>query len=455
MGGGGLSAAINSTTTNKNMEEVGGGKLTHELSKSLNDLLHNKNNYCSTTTVEDGLQKEDDVYHKFLNSPPNKNSTATDTDNQQQQQWQKDGQKWLLSAMSKMGVGTNINTLKFWKEHGRVNDMEKFADGRYLVWFVKEIVLGLATTNNNEGGEQTTVVQDNNDSDDNFSHHLMGALQQFHSSIIQLLETTSSSNNNTEEDTTHHTIFGEDPNNNAEEYTAGVMWQMLLQNVHLTPDSLRDALETFSSPQECYEQQSSGGVSLDSYNNDEADIRGEYYAWPSFFRYATLKAAEDNHSSQEYGNSGGDYSSNKRRRSNNSTALHIMGSGGAGGGANNHDWLSLLGYAITYAFLSSPINDMTVMQKMTYLKDNILDSLPNMMNIPNFDNNTKNSLLSGIIACVLDEVAEWIVLDGLALGDNDDDSSEEISPEGKMNVEVCDKLRATLGQIVDLFLVDG
>ena len=449
MGGGGLSAAINSTTTNKNMEEVGGGKLTHELSKSLNDLLHNKNNYCSTTTVEDGLQKEEDVYHKFLNSPPNKNSTDTDdADNQQQQQWwQKDGQKWLLSAMSKMGVGTNINTLKFWKEHGRVNDMEKFADGRYLVWFVKHIVLGLATNNNNnEGGEQTTLQ------DDNFGHHLMGALQQFHSSIIQLLETTSSScNNTTEEDTTHNNIFGEDPNN-AEEYTAGVMWQMLLQNVHLTPDSLRDALETFSSPQECYEQQSSG-VSLDNYNNNEADIRGEYYAWPSFFRYATLKAAEDNHSSQEYGNSG-DYSSNKRRRSNNSKALHIMG-GDAGEGKNNHDWLSLLGYAITYAFLSSPINDMTVMQKMTYLKDNILDSLPNMMNIPNFDYNTKNSLLSGIIACVLDEVAEWIVLDGLALGDDDDDSSEEISPEGKMNVEVCDKLRATLGQIVDLFLVDG
>ena len=122
--------------------------------------------------------------------------------------------------------------------------------------------------------------------------------------------------------------------------------------------------------------------------------------------------------------------------------------GGDGSESKNNDWWPLLGYVITYAFLSStPNNELTTQQKVVYLKDNILDSLPSMMNIPNFNYSIKNSLLSGVIACVLDELGEWIVLDGLVLGDSEEGVS---SGEGG-----SDQQRASVDQVVDLLLVDG
>ena len=93
---------------------------------------------------------------------------------------------------------------------------------------------------------------------------------------------------------------------------------------------------------------------------------------------------------------------------------------------------------------------MTVQEKISHLRTNLLDSLPYMLGIPNFDYNTKHLLCSGIVGCVLDEVGEWIVLDGLVLGEgrggiintNDEEESNK-------------QWRASVSQVVELFTVDG
>lgn len=430
-------AAATATTaiSNNNAapEEESGGKLAHQLSQSLRHFLLPSNNETSTKGAN---EKNKDVYHQYLNSPPN---NSNNEDNEETQQWHKLGKKWLSKSMSSVGVGSNINALKFWKEHGRENDIETYADGRYMVWFVKEILLGLATKNmstnsTNHNGEGTTTYDD-------FSDHMMGVVEQWHMSILQLLNTNGSKTEGNDQ-----TIGGGQSNPNKNDYdndddddTAGVMWLMLLQNAHLTPSSLREAMEVYSSPQERYEQQCNiNSANLESIDDDGDNdtLSGKYFAWPSFFRHVTLEASKV-------------HGPNKRRRSNNSKALRL---GGDGSESKNNDWWPLLGYAITYAFLSTPNNDMTTQQKFVYLKDNILDSLPSMMNIPNFDYNIKKSLLSGVMACVLDELGEWIVLDGLVLGD----SEEEVSlGEGEMNDGICDQQRASVDQVVDLLLVDG
>jgi len=425
------------TATNTIDPSAAGAKICLSLSKSLHDLLINNIECAAAPSISNGDGGEShnnlDVYHQYLNSPPrtniantinnNTNNDLNPVTNETERQWRKRGEVWLSTSSAVVGVGSSGNTLRFWKEHGR-DHKEWFADGRYLVWFVKEILMG-----------PTTLIEDGGDGECDFADRLMGALKSWHLSILQLLDKISD-----QEDRNEHNATAEE----VEDASAGVMWQMLLQNAHLTPASLRDSLEDYTSPQE--------NLASDIHDDDGGDggepLPAEYFAWPSFFRHATLEAAKVH--SREY--SGG---RNKRRRNNDGTrrcfeqTSSILQRGEEDGG-----WWPLFGYAIAYAFLSSSSNQnlsITVEQKMVYLKERIFSSLPDMMNMPDFDCQ-KSALWSGMAACVLDEVGEWIVLDGLVLGEAEDGGGRE---EARMNAEVCDRLRSEVGPIVDLLREDG
>ena len=97
---------------------------------------------------------------------------------------------------------------------------------------------------------------------------------------------------------------------------------------------------------------------------------------------------------------------------------------------------------------------MTVDQKLIFLKEKIVTSLPSMMLIPNFDYNTKNSLLSGIVACIFDEMGDWIVTDSLAVSGMDANDSALVRMDQEMMM-MCNHRRANVCRVVDLMLVDG
>jgi hypothetical protein len=418
------STLVGSETSDSDIS-MEGGKLTHLLSKSLLDLLLMTNSGDRTTGTTpaasngngSGNDSQSDVYQQYLNSSSIVTSESSLSLIERLEHW-------LSTAMATVGVGSNSNTLKFWRAHGNgIEDV--FADGRYLVWFVKEIILlGLADV---EGTMSTTEdIQGWDDrarysgSDAQFRDHVLEVLEHWQHSAMDLLS-KNGAKAGTEEG-------GVD--------TAGVLWQMLLQNAHLTPVTLRDAFDNFSSPQHQYEQNvlTRGNIDTDDL------LPAEYFAWPTFFRCAASEAARDY--AHEHG---GASHPNKRRRSNDSTSLLV-----GGGGAQSDAWWPLFGYFITYAFISSPIK-MTTEQKIIFLKENFIATLPSMMLIRNFDYNTKNSLLSGIVACVFDELGDWIVSDSLAFSGED----EEESAIARMKEVVCSRHRATVGRVVDLLLVDG
>ena len=330
---------------------------------------------------------------------------------------------WLSSAMTTVGLGSNVDTLNFWKQYGRDNK-EAFADARYLVWFVKDILLGMS--------DHVDGMSNGADEEHNMGDRLMAMLEQWHLSILDLL---AKSGANADDDKHHGDATHVD--SAEEDSAAGVMWQLLLQNAHLTPELLRDAMEKYVSPQDRYER---SALSLSSIDDDIA-LPPEYFAWPSLLHTATLEAAEAN--SKEYDGA-------KRRRSNAGANYFKSERNRLGGEKKNTDWWPLLGYTIAHAFLSSN-NFMTTQQMIHYLKENIVESLPTMLGIANFDYNTRNSLLSGILASILDKVGEWTVLDALVLSEMENLGSGE----ARINEEVCDRLRADVGQIVDLLLVNG
>ncbi len=395
---------FSSSTIARSDASAVGGNLTDSLSISLHELLGDHGEWSSKSN-ETGSHRQD-IYHQYLNSPPPTNGKKN-SHYDPKKVWKERAEEWLSSAMATMGVGSNVNAIKFRRVHGMDND-ESFANGRYMVWFVKEIFLGLAiggVVSNREGldGHDTHLP----DFDDyNIGDHMIGVLDTWHQSTLELL---------TRRGTNDHDIAEE------KEDATGVMWQLLLQNASLSPDSLHDFLDGYSIPQDRYEQSS---LSL-------------YFRWPSFFHHATAKAIGGNF--QEQG--GCMNHSSKRRKSNHSKGLLVSGE------PKSIAWLPLFGYVVAFSFLSWPNSTLSTDEKIRFLKDKIYDSLPAMMGMGNFDYNTKNSLLSGVIACVVDELGEWIVLDGLELGDDDSLKRD------KMHEELC--ARASVREIVDLLLVDA
>jgi hypothetical protein len=454
-------------TSNDIILSMEGAKLTHLLSKSLVDLL------TTTTPAADaaadaasngnGSQSQPtDIYQQYLlnanNAPSFVTATTTTARPSESSSIIERAEIWLASAMATMGVGSNSNTLKFWKAHshdggGGGNEEEVYADGRYLVWLVKEILLMgfeefIPATEEDQGWNNHNQAR-SSEYDTLFRNHVMDVLECWHQSALDLL-----SKNGVNVGASYQ--LGDDSRVGEEEDggddTAGAMWLMLLQNAHLTPGTLRDAFNNFTSPQHQYEQNvlPNGDIDRDDDNNT---LPPEYFAWPTFFRCAASEAARHHAQEVHHVVVGANNHPNKRRRSNNSTALPDSGIGSS---TKSNEWWPLLGYLITYAFISSssPIK-MTVDQKLIFLKEKVVTSLPSMMLIPNFDYNTKNSLLSGIVACIFDELGDWIVSDSLAVSGVDDANDSALVTMDQEMMILCNQRRANVCRVVDLMLVDG
>ena len=291
-------------------------------------------------------------------------------------------------------------------------------------------MLGLAIEGVDSKRDGLNDLDRSPDHDDyHFGDHVIEVLETWHHSAVQLLGKKSAKFYDSRQP-------GDEEEGEDDDDTAGVMWQMLLQNACLSPDSLRDYWESYSSPQDRYERSS---LPLDNID-DGVSLPADNFAWPSFFRYASMEAA-----SVHIQETGGDVDHpNKRRRNNHSDALFVIGK------TKSIEWLPLFGYLVAYTLLSSPITTLTTEEKIKFLKGNICTSLPSMMNIGNFDYDIKNSLLSGIVACVIDELGEWIVMDSSELGDDDGACLRE----ERMNEEFCARFRVSVGGVIDLLLVD-
>ena len=421
-----------------NMEDEG-SKLCHSLSTSLYDLLtgaesHDANHDVNQQpTSSHGGDTDGDVYSRYLSSAsatlasPSANSNSDDEDGEVDK-----ATKWLHAAMSQVGVGPNSNVLNFWKRHGLTNGTTpngsedgatNFDDGRYLVFFVKQILM--------EGGNSTGVMNNGEQLlEDGGGERWLQTMESFHASILRLVRMGQQSG---EQD-----VEGENG--------VGVVWQLLLQNANLTPELLGERLDAHL--QECYQ-----GVTRGSGGNEGKGGLMKYFAWPTFFRLAS-------HANQ-YG--GG----NKRRRSNSSgpakPRYFKSDYGGNKKDESKNEWLPLLGYAIGHAFLSNPFppfspNNNVVAEKLLYLQSSIIPTLPSMMAIGNFDYDTKNSLLGGILGCVLDLVGEWIVVDGLWLDELEGGGQGMAGNGGDEDTDDTggyEKSRASVAQIVDILLTDG
>jgi hypothetical protein len=281
------------------------------------------------------------------------------------------------------------------------------------------------------------INDDGSSNDDPIDHgeYMIHLVEIYHKSGLQLLSKNSfaafaTTDDNNVNNNNNNNVNQQDEENGITN-TAGVMWQMLLQNVNLTPEKLSEYYRSY------YEQRfGSAGIPPN-------DLVVLPYAWPSFFQYAAADAAKKQpHSSSTTSQT------NKRRRisSNNEKT--------------GKDWWSLFGYFIGHVTLSSssPSTALTntINNKVQYLKEYICTKLPIMlMNIGstnNYDNsNMKNSLLSGIVASVIDEIGEWTIMDCSILDEIDIDNNNNMYDVN----DISSRSRPSVGDIVELLLMDA
>jgi hypothetical protein len=207
----------------------------------------------------------------------------------------------------------------------------------------------------------------------------------------------------------------------AEEGEMGVMWRMLLHSLHLTPAQLHSAYRKF--------------LEYNPHIRNVDDI-SYLFMWPSFFR--DLVGENINHTVRD-----------KRRKTSNGLQQQSN--------LTNTAWWPLLGYSIAHATLSNVHNDdnynfylttNAIQQKIRQLQS-IMDTLPSLMGIPSFDHIKKHSLLSGVVACILDVLGEGLVFGGTCLDEGivGGGLGGEVKQGGRHDI-----LGAEVEQIVDLLI---
>eukprot|EP00986_Skeletonema_menzelii_P021006 scaffold32894_cov154-Skeletonema_menzelii.AAC.6 len=316
-----------------------------------------------------------------------------------------DPSQWLQDAMSRVGVSSNVAALKLWSEFGREND-EQFCDARYLVWVCQHV---LFHTNNNHQQQQPAAVSSSLD-----------VLQSWQQSMEALINNSEAENDNNE---------------------MGVMWQMLLHCLNLTPQQLRSAYRK--------------ALEYNPHIRNIDDI-SYCFMWPSFF-----KAVVDEASGNQNNNN---HHANKRRKSQHGNYNNQQQQQQSN--LANTAWWPLFGYSITHAILSN--NNQTTntfQQKIQQLQSAIMESLPSIMGIPCFDFVKKHSLLSGVVACILDVVGEGLVLGTLSLDEDEVEEGGTIGGGGggggvRMMIGgeeagTLGILEVEVGQIVDLLLLSS
>ena len=286
--------------------------------------------------------------------------------------------EWLDDALTKVGVSSNVAALKLWSEYGREND-EQFCDARYLLWVCQHVLFDHHADTNDAAVSSSLDV-----------------LQSWQESMETLI-------NNDDDDNDDH--GGE----------MGVMWQMLLHSLHLTPRQLQSAYRKAL-----------------EYNPRIRNIDDISYCfmWPSFFKAVVDEALtltvsggskdkDENYSEHESSSNIMIHANNKNKRQKKSHHDHHDSSTTTTttrtatthqSNRVNTAWWPLLGYSITHAILSSNQNNnsksdqqlFTIQQKLLQVQTAIMESLPSLMGIPCLDYVKKHSLLSGVVACFLD-----------------------------------------------------
>jgi hypothetical protein len=340
-------------------------------------------------------------------------------------------ERWLQDAMQIVGVGSNYNIIHFWRSSRTSDDDSDMSlvNCRYMVWFVQYVLLHhlMMNEHNDEENDDDPMVD--------YGKYMIQLVEIYHNCGLQLLNknsftaTTTTTNNNDQQEISS---------------TAGVMWQMILQNVNLTPEELRDYYYT-------YNEQRLGCSNNGSTPPNNLDILSLLFAWPSFLQYATAHAtAATTTKKQSYSSSSSSQMNKRRRISSNES--------------DEEDWWSIFGYYIGHVILSSsPTTSCSTMNKVQYLKEYTCTKLPViMMNIGNNNKNNynyntnshmKNLLLCGIAASVIDEVGEYTILDGLLL-DDIDNSNNNMNNNVEEDI-TSQSSRPSVGDIVDLLLMDA
>lgn len=295
--------------------------------------------------------------------------------------------EWLNDALVKVGVSSNVAALKLWSEYGREND-EQFCNVRYLLWVCQHVLF-----------DDTVYTAASSSSS-------LDVLQSWQQSMEALILQTEN-----------------------DETEMGVMWQMLLHNLHLTPQQLQLAYRQYTNPR--------------IRNTIEDDI-SYCFMWPSFFKTVVDEASCSSNESN-IRNTIDDGRVHKRQKShhgkyNNNNLLFSSSSTTTTHQSNlvNTAWWPLLGYSITHAILSSNSNDnhnnsdpsTTIQQKLQTVQTDIIQSLPSLMGIPCFDYVKKHSLLSGVVACVLDVLGEGLVLGSLSLEEMEEQGGGKVKKDG-------------------------
>ena len=304
--------------------------------------------------------------------------------------------------MTKVGVSSNVAALKLWSEFGKEND-EQFCDARYLVWVCQHVLF--ATTTHDADGDELAAPS-------------LDVLQSWQQSMKALIDSNG----------------GNDINENDDEMEMGVMWQMLLHSLHLTPQQLQSAYHK--------------ALEYNPHIRNIDDI-SYCFMWPSFFKEVVEEASGNNRNKRQKSNHHGNnlFSSSLTQQHQSNLA--------------NTAWWPLLGYSITHAILSSNDNNndqtVTIQQKMHQLQSSIMDSLPSLMGIPCFDYVKKHSLLSGVVACILDVLGEGLVVGSLSLDEKEGGVGGGVMTMmgGEAGALDHDILGVEVDQIVDLLLCSG
>ena len=223
--------------------------------------------------------------------------------------------KWLEEAANDCGVSSNVSALKLWTEHGREND-EEFCNVRYLVWVCKDV---LNFGHNEEGKGENTPTKSS----------LLEVLQSWQRGMEALIVTNDNNFNSAE-------------NHDDDDGELGVMWQMLLHSLHITPNQLSSLYPQF----------------VEESDNNIDDI-SNCFLWPSFFKWVVNEAASRGRRSEndENGNKrrkldGDDNifsSSSSRRMQQQKSSTTTKATTQLQSNLTNTAWWPLLGYSITHA----------------------------------------------------------------------------------------------------------
>jgi hypothetical protein len=225
------------------------------------------------------------LHQMLLNNPTAQPAAAATTPSQ-----------WLEDAMTKVGVSSNVAALKLWSDYGKEND-EQFCNARYLVWVCQHVLFA----SHNDGASS------------------LDELQSWQRAMEALVNNNNGGGGEEESDE-----------------MGGVMWEMLLRSLALTPDQLQSAYRK--------------ALEYNPHIRNIDDI-SYCFVWPSFFKGVVDEASDNNRQ-------GGGKS--KRRKGNHGNKLAMQQSN-----LTNTAWWPLLGYTITHAVLSaSSSKNNTIQQKI-------------------------------------------------------------------------------------------